>query len=156
MVKSSFVFYTLSLSRLADRERLCVSVRSEKSKKRKRERGRKTRRARRDYSSDAPSGDTRRSVTPWHNGTQLLTPWGPAPCQRQHLRQRPSRSVPVHTAQSAGPERSFANFQEESLRGLTHYTKPIKQTHRRRRSDIKGIIKAQESMYCTSIHRKWS
>ena len=74
MVKSFIVFSTLNLSRQSDRERLCVTVSSLKSGKKKRKKGERKRRKRSENSSDAPGGHARWSVTPWHNGTQLLPP----------------------------------------------------------------------------------
>lgn len=59
----------------------------------------------------------------------------------------PSRSVPVHAARAAGPARSFVFSRERKVsKAKTHRTKPLKQTHRCRQSDIKGIIKAQRSI----------
>lgn len=67
-VKTSIVFCKLNLSRQSHRDRLCVTVRLGEKRERK------THSVLREYSSDAPSGHTRRSVTPWHNGPQLLPP----------------------------------------------------------------------------------
>lgn len=50
--------------------------------------------------NDASSKHPRWSVTPWHNGTQLMPPLGPASMPAS--KSVPRLSVPAHTARAAG------------------------------------------------------
>ena len=146
MVKSFIVFSTLNLSRQSDRERLCVTVSSLKSGKKKKKEERKLVKRSEIIQAMPPVG-TRGGA--WLPGTMAHSS-----CRREA---QPHASACIQVSAKAAcacahspgswARTELCVFQERSLRGQAHYTKSLKQTHHHRQSDIKGIIKAQTSIY---------
>lgn len=93
-----------------------------------------------------PVRPPRLSMTPWQTAlvTVMLSPNASIQVSAKAV------CVRAHSPGSWG-RAQLCMFQEKSLQGQAHYTKPLKQTHRCRQSDIKGIIKAQ-NIY---IYRNW-
>lgn len=85
-----------------------------------------------------PVRPPRLSMTPWQTAlvTVMLSPTASIQVSAKAV------CVRAHSLGSWG-RAQLCMFQEKPLQGRARYTKPLKQTHRCRQSDIKGIMKAQ-------------